>query len=229
MAEGPFDWSLASSHRLTTWLGASLATVSLNLVLFLLLPALMLPPGNAPSPLPLVERVQLVRLPPEEPPLHPKEEPPPPKPQPQAEQEPRQQAAPLEAPKLSLPFTLNPRMPAAPTDLQLPLVQAAPFHPGLADGVGMEELDGPLTTLARIPPVYPLRALRRGIEGWVRVRFLVDQQGQVGSIQVVAAEPAGVFEQSVLRCVAKWQYRPGTVEGVAVSAWMETTVRFALE
>ena len=72
-------------------------------------------------------------------------------------------------------------------------------------------MDGPLTVLARVPPLYPMGARRRGIEGWVKVLLVVDETGHVDDIEVVAAEPPGMFEESVRRCVAGWRFQPGTV------------------
>ena len=58
---------------------------------------------------------------------------------------------------------------------------------------------------------------------------MVDEQGTTGQVKVLAAEPEGVFEQSVLRCVSGWRFKPGTVGGVAVKALVEQTITFKLE
>ena len=80
-----------------------------------------------------------------------------------------------------------------------------------------------------MPPVYPPSAKRRGIEGWVKVRFVVNPRGEVQDVSIVDAKPPGVFDDSVTRCVFGWRFQPGTVDGTPVSAWVETTVRFELE
>jgi len=81
----------------------------------------------------------------------------------------------------------------------------------------------------RVPPAYPYFARLKGVEGWVRIRILVDERGQVRQAEVVRAEPPGVFEEAVLSAVRRWRFRPGIEGGRSVSAWMETTVRFKLE
>lgn len=91
------------------------------------------------------------------------------------------------------------------------------------------QLDGPLAVLAKSPPVYPAIAKRRNIEGWIKITFVVDEHGHVGHISVLAAEPEGVFEQSVLQCVGNWRFKPGTVKGMAVRAQVEQTITFKLE
>jgi protein TonB len=80
----------------------------------------------------------------------------------------------------------------------------------------------------RIPPIYPIQAKRRGIEGWVKVTFLVNQQGLVEKIKIVDSHPTGVFDQSAIRSVSTWRFNPGTVEGVAVNTWATQTLKFEL-
>jgi protein TonB len=90
-------------------------------------------------------------------------------------------------------------------------------------------LDRQLIVLRRPPPVYPQAAKSRHIEGWIKVQFVVDERGQVEQIEVLAAEPQAVFDQSVLRCVAGWRFKPGTVGGRAVKARVQQTIRFQLD
>jgi protein TonB len=133
--------------------------------------------------------------------------------------------------KLTLSFEINPRLPAGPDTLALPDFKSAPLMPfaKLPDVFNPDQLDGPLKVLARVPPLYPVRARSRGIEGWVKVILVVDERGRVDNIEIVAAEPKDTFEQSVLHCVADWRFKPGTVEGIPVRAKVETTIRFLLE
>jgi protein TonB len=132
--------------------------------------------------------------------------------------------------KPRLPFQLNPRLPATPTSLTMPAMEYfsmdAPTLKGLYE---MGELDSPLTPLAKIPPIYPMRAMRRGIEGWVKIRFLVNNQGRVEQLKIIESDPESVFDKSVLNCVSQWKFKPGTVEGVPVNTMAETVIRFELE
>ncbi len=91
------------------------------------------------------------------------------------------------------------------------------------------QLDGPLAALSKSPPDYPPSAKRRNIEGWIKIKFVVDEQGRVHKVSVLAAEPEGVFEQSVLRCVNTWRFKPGTIKGTAVKVLVEQTITFKLE
>ena len=100
---------------------------------------------------------------------------------------------------------------------------------GATGTYGIGDLDGPLVPISRREPVYPADARRREIEGSVRVRFLVNDKGRVGTITLLWAKPEGVFEKSVLSCVGDWRFQPPRVGGKPVSAWAETTLRFKLD
>ena len=216
--------TLFASGRMD-WLWAILLTLGLNLVLFLLMPALINTRPAEPAFEALVPQIQLTRLRQPDPPKPPEPVQPP---EPEVIEPPTPNTPSPSAPKLTLPFAINPRLPSGPSTLALP-----PLETGLATGLGdlftTGQLDGPLTALAQIPPIYPMVAKRRNIEGWVTVRFMVDEQGQVGRITVLAAEPEGIFEQSVLRCIAGWRFKPGTVGGTPVKSLVEQTITFKLE
>jgi protein TonB len=64
--------------------------------------------------------------------------------------------------------------------------------------------------LARGNPVYPVTALKRGVEGSVLLEFCVDANGNVVAPRVLEAKPRGVFEHAALEAIAKWKYEaPG--------------------
>jgi protein TonB len=208
-----------------------MTAVGLNLLLFLLMPRLVDPTPSRPAIDTLVSQVNVIRIkrPDNEVRRKPVKPPKPPKPKPvrKPDTKPRQ---PMRQ-KLTLPFQVNPRLPGGPNSLVLPPLKSAPLmdKAALQGAFSVGQLDGPLTTLTRIPPVYPVQARRRGIEGWVKVAFIVDESGRVGEISILEAEPEGIFERSVERCVSGWRFKPGTVEGMPVKAQVETVIRFELE
>ncbi len=91
------------------------------------------------------------------------------------------------------------------------------------------QLDAPLIVLAQTRPPYPKRARRLNIEGWIKVKFIVDEHGHVNQVTVLDAKPEGIFEQSVLQCVGEWRFKPGTIGGRVVKALVEQTITFKLE
>ncbi len=108
----------------------------------------------------------------------------------------------------------------------------AAAKPQGANGGGLftaGQLDGPLTALTKTPPVYPRAAKQRNTEGWIKVKFVVNEQGHVDQVTILDAEPKDVFEQSVLRCMDEWRFKPGTVGGRTVKALVEQTISFKLQ
>lgn len=220
------------TRRPLAWLGAAMGALAINLGLFALMPHLLDAPEQRPVFDKLIPQVNVIRLPrPESPVEHHQARLPEPRPT-------RPVTAPAPSRKLSQPapadlrlsFEINPRLDGGPVVDETPPARISTFAvaapPAMVEAAA---LDQPLTPVSRIPPVYPAGAKLRGTEGWVRVRFEVDEQGEVGKVAVIEAEPEGVFDDSVVRCVQQWRFKPGTVGGVPVRAQAETTVRFELE
>lgn len=78
-------------------------------------------------------------------------------------------------------------------------------------------------------PEYPHEARRKGVTGTVLLRFLVERDGSVSSIQVLQADPPGVFEENAVRAVERWRFRPGLRHGEPVRTWVRLPLRFRLE
>jgi len=72
-----------------------------------------------------------------------------------------------------------------------------------------------IVPITRIRPVYPQRALTRGIEGFVRLEFNVLNDGSTSNIRIITAKPGIVFERSALTAVQDWGY-PDPVKLTAV-------------
>jgi len=82
--------------------------------------------------------------------------------------------------------------------------------------------EGEATTLIEVAPIYPPAALAAGIEGFVEVRFTVSPSGTVSGPEIVASEPAGVFEDAALAALSRWRYtRNPDGEPLAVTERLE--------
>jgi protein TonB len=69
---------------------------------------------------------------------------------------------------------------------------------------------GQATPTSRVNPMYPSRAQRRGMQGFVEVSFIILRDGsvQAGSIDVTRAKPRRVFEKAARKAIAQWQFEP---------------------
>lgn len=83
----------------------------------------------------------------------------------------------------------------------------------LDGGLALESGDGEYLPIVKVAPVYPRRALSRGIEGYVIVEFTVNKQGAVSNPFVVEANPPDIFNQAALDAAKKFKYKPRVVNG----------------
>lgn len=83
--------------------------------------------------------------------------------------------------------------------------------------------------LYRVEPVYPAKALKRSVEGFVTLSFTIDEMGKATNIKVVEAKPMRMFEREAIQAVKKWKYQPQIVDGQAISQNGQTvTVEFKI-
>ncbi len=92
-----------------------------------------------------------------------------------------------------------------------------------------DEVDSMPQAVATSQPIYPYRAKRLGVEGSVKIRFLVNTSGKTDLFKVLVSEPPGEFEQAVEKTVKSWKFKPAVKDGRAVETWVETVVEFKLE
>jgi TonB family protein len=85
-----------------------------------------------------------------------------------------------------------------------------------------------LTLVKSVKPVYPTRAERAKTEGWVELDFTVTESGDVKSVTVRAAKPAGVFESAAIAALSQWRYKPVLEEGKPTAQHCRIRIRFAL-
>jgi protein TonB len=217
-------------------LGRSLAgALLINLVLFCSLPGLI----SVTSQVNDVESLNVVnftRIKPEQP-LPPEK----PKPEEKEPEEPKKvvdmtrtkptrvtpQSFKMNLPQMDL--DIDPRLTGGiPVVAPLPQVQprATIDFNGLFD---MNDLDTIPVPSFKTNPRYPYRAKRLGLEGEVKIRFLVDKEGTVSDITIVEATPPEIFDKSVINAVSTWKYTPGELSGRQVATLVTTTILFKLE
>ena len=100
---------------------------------------------------------------------------------------------------------------------------------GLAPSAAQAASSRAPVPIAQPRPIYPETAARRGLEGWVRVSFTVDERGAVLDPSIDAAEPRNVFDRAALLALGRWRFEPAMLNGVAVKQRVTQTIEFELE
>jgi len=83
-------------------------------------------------------------------------------------------------------------------------------------GIAAGSADGDYLPIVKVAPVYPRRAVDRGIEGYVIVQFTVTKTGAVRDPRVVEYHPSTIFNKSALAAALKFKYKPRIVNGEAI-------------
>ena len=94
---------------------------------------------------------------------------------------------------------------------------------------GMNIAEGDYLPIVRVAPVYPARALARGVEGYVDMAFTVTTTGTVKD-PVVVFSTSSLFERAATQAVLKFKYKPRVVDGQPVDVPnVKTRITFKIE
>lgn len=177
----------------------------------------------APKPLPVVQVSLLAPPAPRVVPL----QPPPPK----VERQPK----PVIERAVSAPAPVRVAQPVAENAVQqAPVAVAPPSPPAPAPVQPAAEpaLEPPRYNAAYLsnpPPVYPLAARRRGVEGAVLVRAEISAAGECLRAELKKTSGHEMLDQAALEAVKKWRFVPAKRGSQAVVAWVEVPITFKLE
>ncbi len=76
-------------------------------------------------------------------------------------------------------------------------------------------------------PLYPEIARKAGVGGVVFLRALIDEEGMVGSVEVLQEPPLDLgFTEAAVNAVSCRRYDPGTFEGRPVAVMLTVVVEF---
>ena len=118
-------------------------------------------------------------------------------------------------------------------DTSAPTINVAPpavsAETSIGGPGGMNIAEGDYLPIVRVAPVYPARALSRGLEGYVDMAFTVTTTGTVKD-PVVVFSTSSLFERAAVRAVLKFKYKPRVVDGVPVEVPnVKTRITFKIE
>ena len=99
-------------------------------------------------------------------------------------------------------------IPAASVNTQIELTGG-----GFSLGVG----EGDYLPIVKVAPIYPQRALIRGIEGYCVVEFTVTKLGKVREPRIIESQcTSSLFHQASLQASLKFKYKPRIIDGMAI-------------
>jgi len=134
---------------------------------------------------------------------------------------------PPETPPETPPQDMDNIDPSAPTINVAPPTVSAETNIGGPGGMNIAE--GDYLPIVRVAPVYPARALSRGLEGYVDLSFTVTTTGTVRD-PVVIFSTSSLFERAAVRAVEKCKDKPRVVDGVPVDVPnVKTRITFKIE
>lgn len=141
--------------------------------------------------------------------------------------QPEKPPKPPETPPETPPQDLDNIDPDAPSiNIAAPTVSA---DTNIGGPGGMNIAEGDYLPIVRVAPVYPARALSRGLEGYVDLSFTVTSAGTVRDPLVIQST-SSLFERAATRAVLKFKYKPRVVDGVPVEVpGVKTRISFQLE
>jgi protein TonB len=79
------------------------------------------------------------------------------------------------------------------------------------------------------PPEYPRRARQLGIEGTVVLEVRVNPTGGAEEVKIAASSGNSLLDQSALRSVAAWRFKPARRGDLPVAAWVQVPIRYTLK
>ena len=96
-------------------------------------------------------------------------------------------------------------------------------------GVGFGITDGEYLPIVKVAPVYPARALNRGLEGYVIVEFTVTENGSTRDAFVVESTST-LFDRAAVEAALKFKYKPRVIDGTPVEVpGVRNRISFAIE
>jgi protein TonB len=94
--------------------------------------------------------------------------------------------------------------------------------------VDLRDVDRAPVATSRPAPTYPPAARQMRRQGEVELRLLVDETGQVASVEVVGGNAKSDFAAAAVRAARNWKYRAATKDGVPVQVKIVEKVAFKL-
>lgn len=125
----------------------------------------------------------------------------------------------VETPPLDIQYVINPN---------LEVGVAVPAPPSMRGDTifGVHQLETQPRLVSAPPPTYPRQAYRMKREGVVRVRIVLDKDGNVISSRLLPGDDVEMFGAATLEAIKRWRFTPGKIGNRAVMCEVEVPVEY---
>ena len=80
--------------------------------------------------------------------------------------------------------------------------------------------------ISKVPPAYPKKARKKGIQGPVLLKIFISPEGDVREVTLVSGDP--LLAPAAIDAVKQWKYRPYLLQGRPVEVESQVQVNFTL-
>jgi TonB family protein len=87
----------------------------------------------------------------------------------------------------------------------------------------------PPVVIKSFPPQFPRQAKRDKLQGVVVLKFTVTKNGEVTEISVNESMPKNVFDESAIKALKKYKFKPATENGEPVDCILRLPIVFSLD
>ena len=100
---------------------------------------------------------------------------------------------------------------------------------GITKSIGSERENADASPIAGNPkPLYPVRAVRKGLQGRVVLNVEVLPSGDAGILKTALSSGHWVLDQAAIKAVRQWQFTPAKLAGISVLSYVQVPIQFKL-
>ena len=77
-------------------------------------------------------------------------------------------------------------------------------------------------------PLYPMRAIRKGLQGRVVLNVEVLPSGDARVLKTAISSGHSVLDQAAIKAVRQWQFTPAKLDGLSVLSYVQVPIQFKL-
>jgi protein TonB len=136
---------------------------------------------------------------------------------------------PKRPPQPQIELDVNKPPPVAKLDFEMPDFSLPTDFSGafLSNLESMGSGISQLIPIVKVAPRCPREAQINGINGSVQMLLTISEAGRVKNIVIQSFKPSRVFNSEAIKAVKRWQFKPKTIDGVAVDPKGQLEVEFS--